>query len=235
MSELYFNIFSIDTARDRWNQTYSSNFEKATNIVKALEYDLLIRNPYNLTVENTKNIILNENASKVERAAAVALVVFAYSYTLMLYSFFIYSIGFSINGIATLTNSKHLTTLAALVDGIAKKTQLLASAPMKFLFYKIPKKIFKTSPVFLNFIIDKVCRVKTFVFDIILIPFFRIVMKVLLWEYLQMILVARIVFDKTSEICDWTFKNILNPFWKNRIGPRIDQLKKTTESFGFSF
>jgi len=229
---LYFNPLAIKTTQEAWSQVHSSKFRMIKDLSKALKYDLLVKNPHDLIVNNSKDVLFaDNNISKTKRAAAGAIVVLSSIYTIIMYGSFVYSFGSSLRTIAVFTNSKKIELAAYAVMEVGSRAIHFGSFPAQYLFYKIPKGILFGFPSFVSNSINKASVICKFVFDNFLTPLFKIIKKVLVWNYLQLVMAVRIVFDHTAEAFNWARHNVFSPFWKVSVEPRVNLLKETLKGY----
>jgi hypothetical protein len=229
MIDLYFNPLAFDTVQEKWNVKYSSKINKVKDLIKALKYDILIKNPYDLIISNSKKIFSSQK-SKVEKVAASTIVILSFIYTNLLYSCFIFSFTATFQKIAFFSNSVKLIQITASINNVAGGLILIWTKPFKFVLYEIPKQLMKKLPLFLKNSIDKVCQFTTFVFTNILVPFFKLLKKIVFWNQFQILLTARMIFDKSYKIYDLAYQNLLAPFWVNRIKPKMNRLTENIKN-----
>ncbi len=225
---LHFNPLAIKTTQEKWGHTYSSRFEMVKDLSKALKYDLLVKNPHDLIVNNTKNVIFGDNIKRIKRVAAGAIVALSSIYTTIMYGSFVYSFGSSLRTIAFFTNSNKFQITACAVRDIGSRMIYFGVSPAQFFFYKIPKGILFDFPCLVN---NSVGKISESVFNNFLSPLFKIIKKVIVWNYFQLLMAARVVFDYTSEAFTWARQNIFKPFWKIKVEPKVNLFKESIKDY----
>jgi len=228
---LHFNPLAIEATQDKWEKrghAYSSRFEMVKDLTKALKYDLLVKNPYDLVINNSKNVLFAVNIGKTKRVAAGAIVVISSIYTIIMYGALVHSFGSSLRTIAFFTNSNRFQIIACAVRDIGSRIIYFGTSPAQLFFYKIPKGILFDFPCLVN---DSVGKISESVFNNFLRPLFKIIKKVIAWNYFQLLMAARVVFDYTSEAFSWTRQNIFKPFWKIKIEPKVNLFRETLKDY----
>jgi len=228
---LHFNPLAIKTVQEKWKNSYPSKLEMFSALSSALKYDLMVKNPYDLIIANSKNVLFADNVCKTKRVAAAAIVALSIFYSAIMYGAFVYSFASSLRTVAVFTNFKKLEMVADSVRELGSRVINFGVSPVQHVFYNVPKGILIGIPLFISSSVNKAATVYKAIFDSFLTPIFGIIKKVVAWNRLQLIMAVRVVFDYTYDVFNWTKSNVFNPFWKLRVEPKIALAKEALEGY----
>jgi hypothetical protein len=133
------NPFQLSTACHQWSQKDRSCFQRLLGTVKGVVYDLWVKNPYQLIVENGRELKKNYSTlTRKEVLTASSLILLGINYASALYGLSLYALGKSTFYLGLKMCSPLLQSLAMKIAQVGKGLFIFGCLPSYFLCYAIP-------------------------------------------------------------------------------------------------
>ena len=200
---LHINPFAFSTAQAVWNQAVTPLHTKVINTALAAAKDVLIENPYKMTIGNSQKLFAGAASLTLKsRVLGAATVAFSSLYTFMLYGALINFQGRLLLTAGTRLSFPALVKIGEGVKQIGKNLFLTGAVPVYAVAYALPKKIIQITPKVLKFAVEKFAQGVE-------------------W-----------VIKKAQTISGWAMDHIFKPIWNKAILPAIRVLVRVFNYVG---
>lgn len=222
MQEIQYNPFALPTAYAALTDSNSSFLGKIGKGAVGADYDIYLRNPYQLIIGNISKIIQNPDAySTMTKVAVCAVAILAVPYTLMLYGSSIYLAGHCVAELGAMAGAEILIKTGQAVQATGSKVFLAGAVPIYATFYEGPKYILNSLPKISAFILEKVTVAANWAFQNIVIPAYE-VLKVVATKISE---IRDLLAKSIASAANWAFENLLVPLY-DKIQPILHMIGK---------
>jgi len=249
---IYRNPFALNTACGAWKNQQHSIPRRVVDTIQGGVKDIFLKNTFDLTVGNIKNISLSSETRLKEIAKISMTVLFGVSYSLILYGGSFYLIGREITSLGNHRNFSYVTPLGKRVATAGEKIFLCGAVPLYGTCYALPKKAIKLLPKiiwtlapkvykaaqwtsehigpfcerFIQPIGEAICKILKAVARKVDLMRVWIVKKFLspFWNHV-MKPVCIVVGKKIALSARWIFRHVLVPFWRQVLSPILHKVR----------
>lgn len=226
---IHLNPFALATANAAWTE---GNYG---GVIKGAVHDFFIKNPYNLTIGNCKNLIESpEVYSTKMKAAVVATVAFGALYTFMLYGATIHISGRLLIDLAAETQLSGLTVVGNTIKKIGTDIFVAGSVPIYALFYALPKYAIESLPFITRYLSEKVSFAAKWTFQNVIHPLWvNAIYPALRATAEAMQIMAKrisVAINEAAKIAaekiNWIVQNAIVPLWNKIAAPVIQEIRQ---------
>lgn len=227
ISDFKFNPFALTTAESAWQNQEDSAIKKGCKIASGAVYDIFVKNPYDLTIGNSKTLSnLQATPSRATRISVIATVVLGALYTCMLYGTSLHLQGRCLISVGSRSGLASLVKVGEVVKKVGTQLFLTGAVPVYGTFYALPKYIMHSLPKVIQVLAAKISIVAKWVFENVLYP---------LWNRV-IVPVVKGIADLVSFVAEKVFIHVLKPLWNQVLYPVLKavatKLASTMEALG---
>jgi len=226
-----YNPFSLSHATNAWNNNGDSTSVKIFKTIQGATYDILLQNPYNLSIGNCKKWMNSSNPLPLTtKVAIITTVIFSSFYTLMLYGTLTHLQGRAAISLGNKVGLDALVKVGEALKTFGKQLFLSGAVPVYGIFYAGPKYFIQSLPKVAQFIAEKISLAAEWVFDHVLAPIWNNTI-VPLWNHVIVPIYNAIdtavrfvasqisnaviaVVEGIEKLVQFIFTNVLTPLWE---------------------
>lgn len=232
-AQVSYNPFKLSTTREVFSDVNRSWTSKAYQVPIKFAYDLLIKNPFDLTVGNA--LYLKNRAepfSKKEIAAVVTTIALGSLYTSMLIgaeSFFLGSIAI---GAGAKIGFKAAVIAGESLKAFGKGSFLVGTVPLYGTFYALPKFVVTEIPKSLALLSPKIAAVFKAIILKVLFPIAKAIYKTLVFANHCVDVTIQAIVGAVKSCAQLIFKTVLTPLWSKILAPLMDGIVNASTFIG---
>ena len=202
LQKIYWNPIALQTAKEAFGHREYSLPRRALGAVSGAVHDVLLKNPYDMTLGNVKRIFFTDSHryTTAQKLAGCAAILFGSMYSLVLLGA---EFALCAKGVVSLgvgVGSARLVQLGRAAQQLGEKILFSGAVPLYGALYALPKKVIECAP-------DAVRAVVT-----PLVSALRSVIRVIAPD-------ASYLCEKISIVAGWVFNHLLVPLWDLSLRP----------------